>query len=94
MVQIPFGPPGLEPWPGYPDPEFAVGKPKLAADAAVRDRVVQASGRLFWDSFAPVPLLGATHAAEALIAHLGRGRIPVPAPNTPAMWHLPPGTAG
>ena len=61
------------------------------ADAAVRDRVATAAAELDWDEWSPIPLLGATNAAEAVIAHLGRGRIPEPAPNTPEMWHVPPG---
>ena len=63
----------------------------LPADVAVRDRVVYASGYLFSQTFSPVPLLAAWNAAKAVIAHLGRGRIPDPPHYTDADWDVPDG---
>ena len=49
MVQIPFGPPGLEPWPGYPDPyaELADRRPMLAVEIDGATLYVDDEGRWF-----------------------------------------------
>ena len=62
----------------------------LPADAAVRDSVVYASDHLKIQLFSPVPLLAAWNAAKAVIAHLGRGRIPDPPKWTARDWYKPP----
>ena len=50
---------------------------------------MRAAGSLFWQTFSPLPLLGAMSAAEAVIKYFGRGRIPNPPRYTAADWHVP-----
>ena len=40
--------------------------------------MVRASGTLFWQTFAPVPLVAALNVAKAVIAHWAAGASPIP----------------